>query len=409
MHWWMLGLGVFGWLLAANALRPVRWPTTAGLLAFWFGWLVGDLPVLTVLAQAATAAGLLAMGATSHGAGIVGLVLLMSSWIGLFFVHQIAHSAAQVMDDTLDRAGILESSESWKARRLLLPFPQPRASGVFVAENLRIRTVGRWTQKVDVFAPNQPGRGRPVLVFAHGGGWVMSFRRFQGLPLMLRLAARGWVCVRVSYRLSPGACFPEHLIDVKHGLAWARENAHRWGGDPDDFFALHGNSAGAQLACLAALTPNDPAYQPGFEDQNTAIDACVPVYSPTDLLNRSGEWGPEFGWFLRWLMLQQPKGHPVWHEASPIERVHADAPPFLVVHGAQDTLVPVGEGRRFAQALREVGVRCDFVSIPGGQHALDVLHSRRGIVVADGIARWLAHMRLVHQGQLEAGPSAVEG
>ncbi len=67
------------------------------------------------------------------------------------------------------------------------------------------------------------------------------------------------------------------------------------------------------------------------------------------------------------------------------------APPFLVVHGECDSLVPVSESRRFVAAMREAGNTLHYAELPGGQHALDLFHSRRGVVAADGIARWLEH------------------
>lgn len=395
MSWWMLALGGVGWLLALNALRPPKWPSAVGLIAFFVGWVTADLPIFTLMFQGVVALYLIGAGAMNEPIGVLGLGLLVTSWAGLFRAHQVAHSSAARMDAVLDGAGIAEASETWMARRLLLPFPVPQAGGHYRVQGLPIRKVGMWTQKVDVFAPKQPGKGRPVLVFSHGGGWVMSFRFFQGVPLMQRLAERGWVCIRVTYRLFPLGAYPDNLTDVKHGIAWARQNAHRWGGDPDRFLALHGNSAGGHLAALAALTPHRTELQPGFEEVDTSVDACALAYPPTDLTNRYGEWGPDFRLFVRLALVQRPFGHDWWTEASPIEQVHADAPPILVVHGEQDSLVPVGEGRRLVDALTAVGASALFTPIPGGQHALDVFLSRKGLVAVDGMVRWLAHQRHV--------------
>ena len=393
MDWLLLALGVVSVLLTANALRPVRWPTTAALFSFLAGWVTGDLPLLQGLVQGALAAVLVGMGGLQSWPGWLGLALLVVSWAGLVRAHAIAHRAADAMEEALARAGVPAQPEVWLARRLLLPFPLAGHPRVKVRWNERVAKVGWWTQRADVFAPREPGEGRPVLVFAHGGGWVMSFREFQGVPLMMRLAERGWVCLRVNYRLSPIATFPDHLVDVKRAVAWARQNAARWGGDPDRFLGIHGNSAGAHLAALTALTPGDPRYQPGFEQVDTSVDACAPVYGPMDLVGEDNHWGPEFHWFMRWLVLKaSPSRQPeVWREASPLHRIAPDAPPFFVVHGANDTLVPVAESHRFVAAMRQAGNRCDYAELPGGQHALDLFHSRRGVVAADGLARWFAH------------------
>ena len=405
----MFSLGVVAFLLAVNTLRSVRKPTLLGLLAFFSGWLTADLPVYAVALEAGIAGGLIAAGGLDAPPGWVGLALLLASWGLLARAHQVAQGAVDTVDRVLDAAGIQEARDTWQSRRLLLPFPSPSAQGHFRVRGRRIRTIGGWTQRADVFAPSQPGQGRPVLVFAHGGGWVSSFRWFQGIPLMQRLAARGWVCVRVSYRLFPRGRFPDNLEDLKYALAWVRRHAHEWGGDPNRFFALHGNSAGGHLAALAALTANQPEYQPGFEDEDTSVDACALAYPPTDLRNRHRQWGVDFGWFIRIALVPQRRNHPDWGRASPIDQVHEGAPPCLVVHGEQDSLVPVGEGQRLVEELAKLGVPALFVPISGGQHALDVFWSLKGHVAVDATVRWLAHQRSVADQTRAKKPQKIHG
>ena len=98
---------------------------------------------------------------------------------------------------------------------------------------------------------------------------------------MLHLAAEGWVCVAANYRLSPRAVFPDHLVDCKQALAWIREHIAEYGGDPD-LICVTGGSAGGHLAAMAALTANEPQYQPGFESADTSVAACVPFYGVYD-------------------------------------------------------------------------------------------------------------------------------
>jgi len=160
---------------------------------------------------------------------------------------------------------------------------------------------------------------------------------------MRHLAARGWVCFSIDYRVSPRATFPDHLVDVKRALAWVRDHAEEHGGDPD-FIVLCGNSAGAHLAALAALTQNDPRYQPGFEHTSTAVRGCIGLYGVYDFADRHGHWPyqREFGLLLRFAIMKvsRAKCPERYREASPIERVHAGAPPFLVVHGDRDSVAP---------------------------------------------------------------------
>ncbi len=93
--------------------------------------------------------------------------------------------------------------------------------------------------------------------------------------------SRGWVCVAINYRLAPRDPFPAHIVDVKKAIAWIRENIAAYGGNPD-YIAITGGSAGGHLAALAALTANDAAYQPGFEDADTTVQAAVPHYGVYD-------------------------------------------------------------------------------------------------------------------------------
>ena len=104
-----------------------------------------------------------------------------------------------------------------------------------------------------------------MLVYIHGGAWVIGDKREQGIPMMHELAQRGWVCVAINYRLSPRATWPAHIVDCKRAVAWVREHIAEYGGDPG-FIAVSGGSAGGHLSALLALTPNEPEWQPGFED-----------------------------------------------------------------------------------------------------------------------------------------------
>src|SRR5690606_33115781 len=162
-----------------------------------------------------------------------------------------------------------------------------------------------------------------VLVFVHGGGWVLGFKEFQALPMLNRMASEGWVCISIDYRLSPRATFPDHIADVNRGIAWAKEHAPEYGGDPS-FVAVSCNSAGGHLAALAALTWDDPAFKPGFEAVDTRVQAAVTFYGVYDLCNRFGHWpnrGIE-GLLERFVLKAKRADAPERFEAaSPIARV----------------------------------------------------------------------------------------
>ena len=125
------------------------------------------------------------------------------------------------------------------------------------------------------------GGKAPVLLQVPGGAWMVGSKRQQAYPLMSHLAELGWVCVAINYRLSPRSTWPDQIVDVKRALAWTKEHIAEYGGDPD-WVAITGGSAGGHLSSLAALTPNDPQFQPGFEDADTSVRAAVPFYGLYD-------------------------------------------------------------------------------------------------------------------------------
>jgi len=234
-----------------------------------------------------------------------------------------------------------------------------------------------------------------MLLQIHGGAWVIGSKNEQALPLMMHMAARGWVCVSANYRLSPRATFPDHLVDLKRALVWMREHAEEFGGDPN-FIVVTGGSAGGHLCALMALTANDPEYQPGFESADTSVQGCVPFYGVYDFTNRDNL--RESLGLIELIELQVLKaklGHQrdSFEKASPLYRVRAEVPPppFLVVHGSRDSLVPVRTARSFVEELRRVSRNpVVYAEIPGAQHAFEIFPSVRSTYVVYGAERFLA-------------------
>jgi acetyl esterase/lipase len=208
---------------------------------------------------------------------------------------------------------------------------------------------------------------------------------------MNQMAAHGWVCVSANYRLSPHATFPEHIIDVKRAMAWIKEHVEEYGGDPD-FIVVTGGSAGGHLAALMGLTANDPEFQPGFEDVDTSVQAAIPFYGVYDLLDRDGL--RKDGGLGELLETKVMKGSieeipELYAKGSPVDRIHSEAPPFCIIHGGCDSLVPVEGARGFAQALASTSAsQVVCAEIPGGQHAFEIFHSLRSQAVTDAAERF---------------------
>jgi acetyl esterase/lipase len=247
---------------------------------------------------------------------------------------------------------------------------------------------------LDVYRRADHPTGCPTLVQVHGGAWVIGTKDQQGRPLMLEMARRGWVCFAPNYRLSPRATWPDHVVDVKAAIAWVREHGAEYGADPG-FLVLTGGSAGGHLVSLAALTANDPSYQPGFEDADTTVQGCVPYYGVYDIAMETGTRAAKVRHrTLMTRLVMKTREEEAFRKASPLARVHADAPPFLVIHGRNDTLVPVEEARLLVERLRATSSNpVIYLELPGTQHAFDVFPSVRSDAVVRAVARFLEALR----------------
>jgi acetyl esterase/lipase len=160
-----------------------------------------------------------------------------------------------------------------------------------------------------------------------------------------------------------------------------------------------------------ALTANDPEYQPGFEDADTTLQAAVPFYGVYDFTNRQGGMHEKFlAMFLEpWVMKASFADEPdKFHRASPIDCVHADAPPFLAIHGDRDTLAPVIDARLFVERLREVSQEpVLYAELRGAQHAFEIFGSVRAVACVEAAERFLQWAHERHLGTVPAEPATA--
>jgi acetyl esterase/lipase len=234
------------------------------------------------------------------------------------------------------------------------------------------------------------------LIYVHGGGWLYGDKKDQGLPLCNHLATLGWVCFNINYRLSPGATWPDHLVDAKAAIAWVREHAADYGIDPG-FIAIAGGSAGAQIAAMAALTHGEEHLQPGFGDEDTSVQAVVTSYGVYDLTNRLGAHNPEFvSKMIGPLVVKAEfdKEPEKFASASPRDHTGKASVPWLVIHGSADELAPAVEARDFFDALsKSSSAMCGYAEFPGASHAFDIYYCHRANAAVDLTARFLATAR----------------
>jgi len=388
-----------------NVYRP-RFTGRAAIWSFFLGWLWGELALHLIVAQAFVTLVFALSGAIEGPLGYIAIAILTVSCSMQAYNYFESESAAQAIERAL-RQGLGDDYEHrvlkecranfervprW--RELVRPF-QMRRADVEKISGIRFDRQRGINLELDLYRHRSMPQRCPVLLQIHGGAWVIGDKKEQALPLMNQMASRGWLCVSANYRLSPHATFPEHLQDVKKALAWVREHGERYGADPN-FIVVTGGSAGGHLAALTALTANDAAYQPGFEQVDTSVRACVPIYGVYDWTDRFGFWHRKG--MDRFLEQRVIKGSieelpDIYRRGSPMDQIRPERPPFLVVHGSKDSLAPVEEARRFAEMLKKSGNEpVVYAEIPDAQHAFEIFKSLRCQMVVDGIERYLAYI-----------------
>jgi len=385
-----------------------RWPSGRVLLAgsTWFvALIVSELAAPLVLLYGTAAVVLVLAGGVAEPIGVVALAALVLAVGRLARLAAVQGRAAAVLDRSLESLGPYLTPSRMPRIYRWLPGLMLWRRGVRHDRRVVYMRRRRWRLRLDVYRPSRApraGERRPAIVYVHGGGWIGGSRHEQGILLLNRLAVHGWVGFNVDYRLSPWARWPAQIIDVKAAIAWVREHADEYAIDPS-FVAISGGSAGGHLSALAALTAGDPAFQPGFESADTSVQAAVPQYGAYDLTD-SGS--PLIAWMLRWvvegMMFRTRRNHDLtpFQQASPVYRVHPDAPPFFVLHGERDSLINAKEARRFTCELRAVS-NCDvlYAELPGAQHGFDALPSLRSALTVEAVERFLTTMLKRYQAQ----------
>jgi acetyl esterase/lipase len=398
-------VSILGFSFTANGYRPLTKHGYGSAFAFGYGVFASELPIQTLGVQLA------ALAAVSRRLPprIRRFSWLVSalSWLGLLGLRHVGHKASEPLTAALD-AGLgpdrrSESGDLWRR-------PAPggaTAKKPGVARMMRIYrdythdgdiSYGECGSRnhLDIWRRPDLDRGgrAPVLLQVPGGAWMVGNKRGQAHPLMSHLAELGWVCVAINYRLSPRSTWPDHIVDVKRAVAWTKEHIAEYGGDPD-WIAITGGSAGGHLSALAALTPNNPRFQPGFEEADTRVQAAVPFYGVYDFTRSDNSLHPMMVPVLQKhvFKLRRTEYPDDFRVASPITHVSDDAPPFFVLHGTNDSLIPVEQARSFTARLAEVSRQpVVYAELPWAQHAFDIFGSARAAHAAVAVEQFLAEM-----------------
>lgn len=277
-----------------------------------------------------------------------------------------------------DGDGAISAEEDAAYRRVSVEENQPRLpDSIQAVFDIRYADSDNPRQRLDLLLPKEPAEEGPLplIVFIHGGGWRGGNRR-EGLRYLAHMMADGhYAGATIGYRFSSEAVWPAQIHDCKAAIRWLRANAKEHNLDPDRI-AVIGPSAGGHLAAMLGTT-GDVERLNGKLGPHTDVDAkvacVVDEYGPTDLLAMSELPGdldhdaaasPESR--LVGGPLQERKA--AARDASPISYVSALDPPFLIIHGTDDPLVPFDQSERFYEELQQVGVTAHLIRVQGGGH-----------------------------------------
>lgn len=242
-------------------------------------------------------------------------------------------------------------------------------------------------QKIDIYLPNETDDPVPVVIWFHGGGFRMGWKRDGSLRDLLPVLSKGYALISVGYRKSEEARFPAMVYDAKAAIRYIRANAKQYGLDASRI-AVWGGSSGAWLASFVAATNDNPAFEDkrmGNANVSSSVQALVDWCGPCgDFLAMSKEvkkYGSKHAGFDE---TKSPEsaflGAPVStipelvHLASPATHVSAQMPPVLIVHGEKDIVVPLSQSEAFRQAIIERAGedRVEFHVHPNGGHHGDM-------------------------------------
>lgn len=260
------------------------------------------------------------------------------------------------------------------------PAPQrPALPKGFVAEyDVKYVPDGDEAQALDIYYPETPSdQPLPLLVWVHGGGWSAGSK---AQPPYLAQLRRGYVVASVEYRFSQKAKFPAQIQDCQAAIRWLRANARKYSIDPEKI-GVGGASAGGHLVALLGTSGGKNVFPKigGNDDQSDRVQAVCDIFGPTDFWTviQQAEADPNVKNVFKWnngdpysLLIDAKLGEDKEQcdAVSPVNYVSQDNPPFLILHGDHDTLVPYAQSVELEDLLKKAGVEVTLQRLPGAGH-----------------------------------------
>jgi acetyl esterase/lipase len=237
--------------------------------------------------------------------------------------------------------------------------PPPR--GERIERNIVYATRPTGDLHLDLYLP-ATAAPHPVVIWIHGGGWKFGDKGW--LFFLRKLTRQGFAIASIQYRLSGTAKYPAAIVDCTDALHWLEENGTRLGLDPRHIF-LSGASAGGHLAAYVALEAGYPE-----------VKAVCLLYPATDLTGFANQ-DAKHGYLPDWLGGSVNSKRALAIQGSPVNHVTPHAPPFLIFHGDQDTLVPIAQSKELNARLHAVGVESHLVVVTGKGHGFSLTEDQQ--------------------------------
>lgn len=249
----------------------------------------------------------------------------------------------------------------------------------FVAEyDVAYVPMGDEAQRLDIYFPEtRPEKRLPLLIWIHGGGWTGGSK--TQMPYLSQLP-RGYAAASLEYRFSQKAKFPAQIQDCQAAIRWLRANAAKYHLDPARF-GVGGASAGGHLAALVGTSGGKNSFPKigGNEDQSDRVQAVCDIFGPANFWTVIKQAEADtavkniFQWnkgdpYSKLIAARLGEDQAACEAVSPVTYISPDNPPFLILHGDRDTLVPYAQSAELSERLTKAGVACVLQRLPGAGH-----------------------------------------
>ncbi|MBL9113604.1 MAG: alpha/beta hydrolase [Verrucomicrobiaceae bacterium] len=256
--------------------------------------------------------------------------------------------------------------------------PYQLPAGIKLEKDIAYIEGGDEAQKLDLYLPEAPSdKPLPLIVHIHGGGW----RAGNKFPCpLVTMVLKGYAVASIEYRFSQKAVFPAQIQDCKAAIRWLRAHAKQYNFDTKRLGAV-GGSAGGHLSALVGTSGGDKAFPPigGYLDYSDRVQAVIDIYGPANFSSVIQQASDDknvknifqfntpsdpYSGLIGTNLEDKTKADAV----SPIHYVSKDSPPFLILHGTHDTLVPYAQSVELEAALKAHGVDVWLQTLPGAGH-----------------------------------------